>query len=98
LNLPHFYQQKRDFFRAGLAHTRFKLLPCEGTYFQSVDFSAISPMREAEFCKWLTAEIGVAAIPTSAFYGNAFDQHIVRFCFAKKTETLSLALQQLKTL
>jgi methionine aminotransferase len=98
LNLPKFYQEKRDLFRAGLLQTRFRLLPCEGTYFQSVDISAISPLSEAEFCKWLTTEIGVAAIPTSAFYGNAFDQRIVRFCFAKKTETLALALQKLQNL
>jgi methionine aminotransferase len=98
LNLPKFYQQKRDMFRAGLSQTRFRLLPCEGTYFQSVDISAISPLSEAEFCKWLTSEVGVAAIPTSAFYGNAFDQHIVRFCFAKKTETLALALEKLQAL
>jgi methionine aminotransferase len=97
-NLPAFYQAKRDLFRAGLAHTRFKLLPCEGTYFQSVDISDVSPLGEADFCKWLTAEVGVAAIPTSAFYGNGFDQHVVRFCFAKKTETLELALDKLKKL
>jgi methionine aminotransferase len=98
LNLPSFYQQKRDLFRAGLAKTRFKLLPCQGTYFQSVDISAVSPLSETEFCQWLTSEIGVAAIPTSAFYGNSFDQHVVRFCFAKKHETLASALQKLQTL
>ena len=96
-NLPNFYQQKRDCFRSGLTHTKFKLLPCEGTYFQSVDISEISMQSEAEFCKWLTSEVGVAAIPTSAFYGDAFDQHIIRFCFAKKAETLSLALQKLQS-
>jgi len=98
LNLSRFYQQKRDLFRAGLTQSRFKLLPCEGTYFQSVDYAAISPLNEAEFCKWLTSEVGVAAIPTSAFYGNSFDQHVVRFCFAKKSETLNNALSKLKTL
>jgi methionine aminotransferase len=74
------------------------LLPCEGTYFQSVDISDVSLLGEADFCKWLTAELGVAAIPTSAFYGDGFDQHVVRFCFAKKTETLELALQKLQKL
>jgi methionine aminotransferase len=98
LNLPNFYQKKRDFFRAGLAQTRLKLLPCEGTYFQSVDISNVSALSEADFCKWLTSEMGVAAIPTSAFYGNGFDQHVIRFCFAKKTETLALALERLKAL
>jgi methionine aminotransferase len=98
LNLAQFYQQKRDLFRAGLANTRFELLPCEGSYFQSVAYSAISSLNEADFCQWLTTEIGVAAIPTSAFYGDGFDQGIVRFCFAKKTETLQLALSKLSQL
>ncbi len=102
LGLSDFYQRKRDLFRAGLAQTRFKLLPCEGTYFQCVDISALGvPERalpEADFCQWLTREIGVAAIPLSAFYGNGFDQHVVRFCFAKKDETLNAALQRLARL
>lgn len=98
LNLSNFYQEKRDLFRSGLAKTRLKLLPCEGTYFQSVDISAVSNLSEANFCKWLTTEIGVAAIPTSAFYGDGFDQQIVRFCFAKKTETLTIALKKLAAL
>ncbi len=98
LTLPDFYQQKRDLFRAGLAKTRFKLLPCEGTYFQCVATSAINDLSEADFCKWLTADVGVAAIPLSAFYGNGFDQQVVRFCFAKKTETLTLALEKLQVI
>lgn len=98
VNLPGFYQAKRDFFRAGLAKTRFKLLPCEGTYFQCVDISAISKLNETEFCKWLTSEVGVAAIPLSAFYGNHFDQQVIRFCFAKRTETLQTALDKLQTI
>ncbi len=96
--LSNFYQAKRDLFRAGLAQTRFKLLPCEGSYFQSVDTSEVSPLSEADFCKWLTIEVGVAAIPTSAFYGDGFDQHVIRFCFAKKNETLEKALTRLSTL
>jgi methionine transaminase len=98
LTLPAFYQRKRDLFRAGLAHTKFKILPSTGSYFQCVDISEVSSQSEAEFCKWLTTEIGVAAIPLSAFYGNGFDQRIVRFCFAKKDETLNLALEKLKQL
>jgi methionine transaminase len=98
LSLPAFYQRKRDLFKAGLAQTKFKLLPTTGSYFQCVDISAMSQLAEAEFCKWLTTEIGVAAIPLSAFYGNGFDQRIVRFCFAKKDETLRLALEKLKRL
>jgi Aspartate/tyrosine/aromatic aminotransferase len=98
LQLPAFYQRKRDLFRAGLERTRLKLLPSEGTFFQCVDISAVSDLGEAEFCKWLTSEIGVAAIPLSAFYGGGFDQHVVRFCFAKKDETLRSALERLARL
>jgi methionine aminotransferase len=98
LELPAFYQRKRDLFRDGLKDTRFKLLPCEGTYFQLVDYSAISPMPEAEFAQWLTAEIGVAAIPLSAFYDEPVEHGVVRFCFAKRDETLALALQRLARL
>ena len=102
LELPAFYQRKRDLFRAGLAKTRFKLLPCEGSYFQCVDISNLAVperhMGEAEFCKWLTSEIGVAAIPLSAFYGDGFEQNVVRFCFAKKEETLRSALERLARL
>ena len=98
LDLPAFYSAKRDLFRAGLARTKFKLLPSQGTYFQCVDISEVSDLSEADFCLWLTTEIGVAAIPLSACYGNGFDQRVVRFCFAKKDETLNLALKRLQTL
>jgi methionine transaminase len=98
LDLPAFYQRKRDLFRAGLADTRFRLLPSEGSYFQCVDYSAISDASEADFCRWLTTNIGVAAIPLSAFYEHAFEQKLARFCFAKKDETLELALQRLSGL
>lgn len=98
LELPAFYQRKRDLFREGLKRTKFKLLPSEGTYFQCVDISAVSDLGETEFCKWLTTEIGVAAIPLSAFYGDGFDQRVVRFCFAKKDETLNAALERLARL
>ena len=98
LELPAFYQRKRNLFRDGLKHTRFKLLPSEGTYFQCVDISEVSDLSETEFCKWLTSEIGVAAIPLSAFYSDGFDQRVVRFCFAKKDETLNAALQRLQSL
>ncbi|WP_341247976.1 pyridoxal phosphate-dependent aminotransferase [Cupriavidus pauculus] len=98
LNLPAFYQAKRDFFRAGLANTRFRLLPSDGTYFQCVDYSTISDMSEADFSMWLTREIGVAAIPVSAFYSEPRESGVVRFCFAKKEETLQLALDRLAKL
>ncbi|RQO81780.1 pyridoxal phosphate-dependent aminotransferase [Acidovorax sp. FJL06] len=98
LQLPAFYQAKRDLFRQGLAGSRLKLLPSTGSYFQCVDISAISDLNEADFCQWLTREVGVAAIPLSAFYGDGFDQRVVRFCFAKKDETLRAALERLRTL
>jgi methionine aminotransferase len=98
LNLPAFYQRKRDLFREGLKGSKFKLLPSEGTYFQCVDISNVSDLSEIDFCKWLTIDIGVAAIPLSAFYGDGFDQRVVRFCFAKKDETLQAALDRLKKL
>jgi methionine aminotransferase len=95
LGLSAFYQAKRDLFRAGLAATPLRLLPCEGTYFQCVDYSAVSTLGEEAFCRWLTTEVGVAAIPLSAFYGDAREQRIVRLCFAKKEETLQRALDRL---
>ena len=73
-------------------------LPSEGSFFQCVDISEVTDMREADFCLWLTKEIGVAAIPLSAFYGDGFDQRVVRFCFAKKEETLLAALERLAKL
>lgn len=98
LQLPAFYQAKRDLFRQGLEGSRLKLLPSAGSYFQCVDISAVSDLNEADFCQWLTREIGVAAIPLSAFYGEGFDQRVVRFCFAKKDETLRAALERLRRL
>ena len=94
-DLPAFYAGKRDLFRDGLAQTRFRLLPADGTYFQCVDYSAISDLPEADFAKWLTKEIGVAAIPVSAFYNTPKESQIVRFCFAKKEATLRTALARL---
>jgi methionine transaminase len=102
LQLPAFYAAKRDLFRAGLAGTRFRLLPGEGTYFQCVDISDLAvaekDLPDGDFCQWLTREIGVAAIPLSAFYGDGFDQRVVRFCFAKQDNTLRLALERLARL
>ena len=102
LNLSKFYQTKRDFFKAGLEKTGFKLLPTPGTYFQCVDYTKIkspqSKLNEADFCTWLTTEIGVAAIPVSAFYETPVDSGVVRFCFAKKEQTLTDALHRLQRL
>jgi methionine aminotransferase len=98
LGLPAFYQRKRDLFHAGLAKTRLRSLETAGSYFQCVDYAAVSDLPEQGFCEWLTKEIGVAAIPLSAFYHGGFEQGIVRFCFAKKDETLNLALTRLARL
>ena len=98
LELSGFYQRKRDLFRAGLAKTRLKLLPSQGSYFQCVDYSAVSDRSEEDFCRWLTTEIGVAAIPLAAFYDDGRNQKLARFCFAKKDETLNSALDRLARL
>jgi methionine aminotransferase len=98
LDLPAFYQRKRDHFRRGLATTRLRVLPSQGSYFQLVDYSAVSALPEADFCLWLTREIGVAAIPLSAFYAGGFEQGLARLCFAKRDETLNQALSRLARL
>jgi len=95
LELPGFYQKKRDLFRAGLAESRFELLPADGTYFQCVRYDAVSSLPETEFARWLTVECKVAAIPVSPFYSQPKESSIVRFCFAKQDETLRLALERL---
>ncbi len=95
LSLPDFFQQKRDYFRKGLEATKFELLPCSGTYFQSVTFSNITDEKDSDFALRLTKEIGVAAIPTSVFYTQGTDHHVLRFCFAKRQETLDKAVDRL---
>jgi methionine aminotransferase len=96
LGLAAFYQGKRDFFRAGLAATRFELLPCAGTYFQTVRYAAISDQADTAFVDWLTREVGVAAIPLSAFFGDGRDEKVIRFCFAKREDTLAAAFERLQ--
>lgn len=102
LNLPNFYQKKRDYFREGLKHTPFALLQSQGTYFQCVDYSQlpapVAKLSETDFCQWLTQKIKVAAIPVSAFYGQPQDAKVIRFCFAKKEQTLQIALERLQSL
>lgn len=98
LNLPAFYQRKRDLFRAGLDQTRLQPLDSQGSYFQLVDYSAVSSLPEAEFCQWLTREVGVAAIPLSVFYDGGFEQRLARLCFAKQDDTLRAALARLARL
>ena len=100
LGLSQFYEAKRNYFRAGLSRTKFKLLDTPGTYFQCVDYTHLnipeSQLSESEFCQWLTREIGVAAIPVSAFYSQGLESGVIRFCFAKKEQTLQTALERLE--
>ncbi len=96
LGLADFYQEKRDLLRAQLQDSRFTLLPCAGTYFQSVCYEAISDEPDRAFVERLTREHGVAAIPFSAFYGDGHDDKVIRFCFAKSEETLLRAGKKLR--
>jgi methionine aminotransferase len=91
-----FFQKKRDYFRNLLADTRFKLLPCDGSYFQCASYSSISDEKDTDFSIRLIKEFGVATIPVSAFYQKATDHKIIRFCFAKQDSTLALAAEKLK--
>ncbi|MGD2272343.1 MAG: methionine aminotransferase [Desulfobacterales bacterium] len=90
-NLCSFYQQKRDLFQSLLKTSRFKALPCEGTYFQILDYASITDESDVAFAKRLTIENGVASIPPSVFYRHRDDHKVLRFCFAKKDETLTKA-------
>jgi methionine aminotransferase len=98
LGLAAFYAQKRDFFRSQLAGSRFELLSCHGTYFQLARYAAISELPDREFAQWMAREVGVAVIPVSAFYHDAHDDRVVRFCFAKQEATLAAAGQKLRRL
>lgn len=89
------YQQKRDFFQNLLKGTAFKLLPCEGTYFQTASYQHISEENDIDFTKRLVTELGVATIPLSVFYGNLTDLKRIRFCFAKEDEMLMKAAERL---
>lgn len=93
--LGAFYQEKRDYFRSLLQNSRFKLMPCEGTYFQVVSYTAISDEDDISFCKRLITEYGVAAIPISNFYADGKDLKLIRFCFAKDGATLEEAAKRL---
>jgi len=95
LDLPAFYQARRDRFRALLAPSKFELLPVKGAYFQLVDYSTISKKDDLNFCDWLVREAGVAAIPVSAFYETPPDARLIRLCFAKSDNTLTAAAEHL---
>ncbi|WP_309640797.1 methionine aminotransferase [Flavobacterium sp.] len=96
--LSHFYQQKRDLFRQLLQPSRFELLPCDGSYFQTVSYAAISKESDLDFTKRLVKDFGVAAIPLSPFYGDSKDSKCIRFCFAKDEATLVEATKRISGL
>jgi methionine aminotransferase len=91
LGLPEFYQQKRDFFLQAMSGTRFKPLHCAGTYFQLFSYGHLSDESDLDFCKRLTTEYGVAAIPVSSFYSDGRDEKVIRLCFAKTEDLLEQA-------
>ncbi len=94
--VPSFYEEKRDRFLVGLRASRFEPLACEGSYFQLADYSRISDEPDTEFAKRMTREFGIAAIPVSVFYKDPpNEQRILRFCFAKREETLDNAIEKL---
>lgn len=92
--LAPFFQRKRDLFLRLMEGSRFKPLPCRGSYFQLMDYSAISDERDAEFAIRTTKEHGVASIPTSPFLHRSTAPQVVRFCFAKRDETLERAAER----
>jgi len=94
-NLGSFYQQKRDLFRGLLADSRMELLPCEGSYFQVAHYGTISQEKDVDFCRRLVVDHGVAAIPLSVFNADGRDRRLIRFCFAKDTDTLTQASERL---
>ncbi len=96
LHLSSFYQQKRDLFLQLMEGSRFKPIPCSGTYFQLMNYSAISNKPDQEFAQWLTKTHKVASVPVSVFYRFKEDHKVVRFCFAKEDETLKQAAEILR--
>lgn len=96
--LGKFYQGKRDFFQAAIKDSRFKILPCHGTYFQLLDYSEISEEKDIDFARRITIENKIASIPLSPFYHNGTDERILRFCFAKENETIERAAEILNKL
>lgn len=93
--LQQFYQQKRDFFQRQLKGSSFKILPCHGSYFQLLGYSALSAEKDTEYAIRLTKENGVASIPVSVFYSVPQDDHLLRFCFAKEDSMLEQAAEKL---
>lgn len=95
--LPAFYQAKRDQFSKWMQATPFRMLPSHGSYFQLASYAHLSEEADTDFTIRLTQEAGVATIPVSVFYQNPTDRRVIRFCFAKKLETLEQAIERLAT-
>lgn len=93
LELPAFYQQKRDYFAELIRGSRFDLQNCHGSYFQLLSYQRITDERDEDFAKRLTIDHKIASIPISVFYRNKTDNHVLRFCFAKSNETLEKAAE-----
>ena len=91
INLPNFYQEKRDYFLAQIKDSRFEPLPCLGTYFMLLDYSKISNESDVTFAERMTIEHGLATIPVSVFNKSKRDDKVVRVCFAKTNEVLDQA-------
>ena len=89
------FEQKRNFLIQSLSKSKFKCLPCEGTYFLLVDYSEISDKSEMSFARELTIQHQLATIPISAFYSTEVNQQILRICFAKEQRTLERAVNQI---
>ncbi|MFQ3336192.1 MAG: methionine aminotransferase [Urechidicola sp.] len=87
-NTAEFYERKRDVFLSSIKDSRFKIIPCKGTYFQLLDYTEITEMNDVKFAKKLTIENGIASIPISVFYPNKKDNKVLRFCFAKEDDLL----------
>ncbi len=98
LELGDFYQEKRDYFINLVKNSKFKLIPAQGTYFQILDYSAISDKNDMDFAEYLTKEYKIASIPVSAFYHDKNNDKFLRFCFAKGNETLERAAEKLNNL
>lgn len=98
MDLAGFFQEKRDLFRSLIGQTKFKLLPCNGSYFQCVTYSHFSDEADTVIAKRLITDYGVASIPVSAFYIRNTDHQVLRFCFAKKQDTLEKAVERLMKL
>lgn len=96
--LALFFQEKRDLFRSLLSQTKFKLLPCKGSYFQCVSYGHFSEEEDTVIAKRLITDFGVASIPVSAFYIRNTDHRVLRFCFAKKQDTLEKSVERLMKL